>query len=120
MQKAAQLSWAAFCVRRLGARDVDCGRALLTLGNLKGNRIALLELVEGYALEILRVEEEILRLAFARDESETTIRKRLNCSLHVYYLLFCFSRETTTPFLVLTILSHPPILVQPTRPQSPK
>src|SRR3990167_8181411 len=68
-QKAAEvLPSAAFCSTRLGARYVDGGRSLLAFRNFKGKLVAYLELFESYAIEVLRVEEQILRLAIARDE----------------------------------------------------
>ena len=67
---------------RLGEGHIGGRRALLTFSDLEGDVVADLELIEGNAYELLGVEEKILRLAIARDESESAIRERLDSSVH--------------------------------------
>ena len=72
---------------RLCACNVYSAWAFLSLSNFKVYCIAGLELVEHYTVEVLRVKKEILCLAWARDESVSTIRKSLDCSCHVFVVL---------------------------------
>ncbi len=66
----------------LGAGHIDRGRALLAVNDLEADDIANLELIERHAGELLGVEEQVLRLAFASDETESTIRERLDSTSH--------------------------------------
>ncbi len=70
--------------RVLGAGYVGSIRTLFAIGYFKGDGIALFEFVEGNALQLLGVEEKILRLAFARDEPKSSIRLGFDCSCHVF------------------------------------
>ena len=67
---------------RLGEGHAGGRRTLWTFGNLEGDVVADLELIESNAYELLGVKEKILRLAFARDESESTIRERFDSTGH--------------------------------------
>jgi hypothetical protein len=42
------------------------------------------------------VEEEVLRFAFASDETKSAIRKGLDCSSHVFVYFVSASRNSTT------------------------
>ena len=84
-EKAALASsFPLYQTRRLRARDVDRRRALLTLLNFEGDDVTLAKLIKSDAVEIFGVEEEILRLAFAGDESESTVRQSLDGSFHMF------------------------------------
>lgn len=74
-------------VKRLGALHVRGRRAFLALSYLERYGVADLELVIGHAVQILGVEEKVLRLAFARDKTESAIRKGLDCSCHSFVKL---------------------------------
>lgn len=77
--------------QRLRAANVGSVGALFALSNFEGDGIANLEVVEYHTDQVLRVEEKILRLAFARDESESTRRERFDCSGHVCLLVVSFA-----------------------------
>ena len=83
----------------LSAGYIDCTQPLFAFLNFKRDVVALLKFVESNAIEVFGVEEKILRLAFARDESESTIRKSLYCSCHTS--LICVFVEKPTPLLYL-------------------
>lgn len=81
---------AAFAAYKLRAGDVDGARALLAFCYFKVDGVAFFELIKHYTTEILGVKEEILRLAFARDESESSIPyKGLDSSCHVFLFFLC-------------------------------
>ena len=88
---------------RLGARDVCRCRTLLAFRNFKRKRIADLEVIECYALKILRVEEEVFGLTLAGDKAKAAVRKRLYCSLH----LVCVVVRLENPDLVSSTPSVP-------------
>ena len=97
-----------FCYGRgLRACNVDCARAFFALSDFKADAVASFELVKHYAVEVLGVKKEILCLAFACNESISTIRKSLDCTCHV--VILCCVRNPT-PFLslvrLLTSLLH--------------
>lgn len=69
-------------VGSLGAAYVSSSWALVSVYDIKGNGIADLQVIEHDTLQLLGVEEKILRLAFARDESIPLIRKLLDSSFH--------------------------------------
>ncbi len=73
-----------FVVHGLCACYVCRGCAFFSLYDFKGDVVAYLQIVKSYARQILGVEKEILRLAFARDESESTRSKSFNCSVHMF------------------------------------
>src|SRR3989338_2136683 len=81
---------------RRSAHHVDGVRALFALGNLEGQHIANLQFIERNTLQILGVEEKVLRFAFARDETKSTIREGLDCSSHVDFYFVSASRNSTT------------------------
>jgi len=79
-----------FCcmlTRGLRAGDIDRRRAFLTLLNFKGDDVTLAKLIKSDAVEIFGVEKEILRLAFAGDESKSTIRQSLDGSFHMFSIV---------------------------------
>jgi hypothetical protein len=76
-----------FCFGALCAADVRRGRAFLAFRDLESDDIANLKIIKGYAIQLLGVEKEVLRFAIASDETESTIRKGLDSSLHVICLL---------------------------------
>lgn len=78
----------------LGARDVYCTRAFFAIDNLKADHIANFQIIKGNTLELFGVEEEVLRLAFARDKPKTTVRERLDCSCHIRCYYSCFRNPT--------------------------
>src|SRR3989344_3545171 len=79
---AVLLAW------RLGARYVLGGRAFVSLDDLKGDGIADLQFIEHNASQLLGVEEQILRLAFAGNESESLLGQGLDNSVHVIVFYF--------------------------------
>ena len=74
----------------LGAGDAGSGGTFFTFGDLEGDGVADLEFIERHADELLGVEEEILRLAFAGDESESSVCERLDCSGHSVLQVYRF------------------------------
>lgn len=68
----------------LRASDVDCSRAFFALGDFEGDGIANLQIVKCNATEVFGVEEKVLSLAFARDKAESTVRKSLDSSVHIF------------------------------------
>jgi len=66
--------WATVFFTFLDSADVLGARALFALHDLKGDFIANLELVECHAVQVLGMEEKVLRFAFASDETESPIR----------------------------------------------
>ena len=73
-------------VSGLCALDVRCARAFFSLGNFEGDDIADFKVIECHTLELLGMEEKILFLAFASNESKSAIRERFDCSGHVNML----------------------------------
>ena len=73
----------------LGAGDGRCGETFLVLHDLEGDGVADLEFIVRHADELLGVEEEILLLSFDGDESESTIRERLDSTGHDGSLMCC-------------------------------
>lgn len=69
-------------VDSLGARNAGSCWALRTLSDLESDHIAHFEFIEHDANEVLGVEEQILCLAIASNESESSVRKGLDCSGH--------------------------------------
>jgi len=74
-------------VQALGARHVRGALPLLAFSDFEGNDIADFELGVCHTLQLTGVEEKILRLAFASDESESLVRKPLDSSCHDFILL---------------------------------
>ena len=76
-----------FCTHALLGAGDTCGcRSFFTIDDFEGDDIANLEFIESYADELLGVEEKILHFAFARDESESSVRERLDSSGHSFLL----------------------------------
>lgn len=78
----------------LGAGHIDRGRALLTVDDFEADDIANLEFIERHAGELLGVEEQVLHFAFASDETESTIRERLDSTSHNGAALCSISLES--------------------------
>jgi hypothetical protein len=76
------LAEGCFLFWRLCAADVRRSRAFFAFGDLESDDIADFKIIECYALKLLGMEEEVLRFAIARDETESTIRKGLDSTLH--------------------------------------
>jgi hypothetical protein len=87
--------------RKLRAGDVDGARAFVALLNLEGDSVALAKFIKGNTLQVLRVEEEILRLAFARDESKSTIRLGFDGSGHDVVYIFALEKTDLLFFSLL-------------------
>ena len=68
----------------LGAGYVCSRWASVRFGDLEADGIANSKFIKRNTLQLFRVEEEILRLAFARDEPESSVCKSLDCSGHVF------------------------------------
>ena len=66
----------------LGALHVDGSRALFAVFDVKGDGIALAELLELDALQRFAVEEQILLLSFSTDEAEATVGKLFDNTIH--------------------------------------
>jgi len=75
-------------MRELRAGYIDGTQPFLTLLNFKGDIVALFKFVESDTVEIFRVEEEVLRLAFASDETKSPIRQSLYSSCHIFVFVF--------------------------------
>lgn len=73
---------------RLRARHILGARALLAVDDIEVERVAHLEFAVRDAGKIVGVEEEVLRLAFASDETESFLRQSLDCSCHFDCLNF--------------------------------
>lgn len=65
------------------ALDVGCGGAFGAVDDFEADFVANLQFVKRDADQILRMEEQVLRLAFASDEAISFIRERFDCSVHV-------------------------------------
>lgn len=79
----------SFCQTRLRSCYVLCARAFVAIDYIECNGITFTEIFVHYALQVFSVKEEILRFAFASNESETFLRKSFDCSsLHIvcYFL----------------------------------
>ena len=70
----------------LNARNVRRRRTLLAVNDLKGYLIADFQVVEHDALQFVGVEEKVLRLAFARDETESFIQQSFDSTCHSGFL----------------------------------
>ena len=73
------------CSSRLFGFDasyVNCGETFFSFNNFKGKRVANLQFVKSDTYEILGVEEKILRLALASDESKSPVSQSLDYSSH--------------------------------------
>lgn len=66
----------------LDAGHFGSSRTLGALSYLEGNIIANVELVESDTRKLILVEKEVLLLSLARDESESFVRERFDCSVH--------------------------------------
>lgn len=64
------------------ASNVYCGETFFSFNDFERKRIAFLQFVKSDTYEILGVKEEILRLAFASDESKPPISLGLDYSSH--------------------------------------
>jgi hypothetical protein len=86
----------AFCSARRGLRalDVDGAEALLALLYFKRDGVALLEFIEHNTVEVLGVEEQILRFPLAGDEAKSAVRQCLYGSGHAicFLLLVAFEK----------------------------
>jgi len=81
--KTVRLSADDFSIIGLRALNVCCCWSLVALNDLKSDCFTCLELIKHDANEVLRVEEKVFRLAFARDETESSICKGLDYSFHL-------------------------------------
>ena len=72
----------------LDARDVRRCRALLAVNDFERYLVADFEVVEHDTLQFVGVEEKVLRLAFARDETESFVQQSLDCSCHSSFSSF--------------------------------
>lgn len=63
-----------FAVHALDARHIRRCRALLAVNDFKGYLVADFQFVEHNTLQFIGVEEKVLRLAFARDETESLVQ----------------------------------------------
>lgn len=72
-ENPAGLGPAGFDLTLLGlnARNVLGARAFFALRDLKADFVANLKLVKRHAVQILGMEEKVLRLAIASDETES-------------------------------------------------
>jgi hypothetical protein len=69
--------------------DVDRVRAFFALCDLELQGITFAKFVEGYAAELLGVEEDVLLLTFDFDETEAFVRELLDFScLHMHWGIF--------------------------------
>ncbi len=71
----------------LDARDVRRCRALLAVNDFERYLVADLKVVEHDTLQFVGVEEKVLRLAFAGDETESLVQQSLDCSCHSSFLV---------------------------------
>lgn len=71
-------------MRLRNASNVGSSRAFFTLSHFEVDGIANFQSVKSDAREVLRVKEEVLSFAFARDKTKSTLSKGLDCSSHVF------------------------------------
>ena len=71
----------------LCAADVRRGRAFFAIGDFESDDIANFEIIKGYTIQLLGMEEKVFCFAIASNETESTIRKGFDCSLHVSNLV---------------------------------
>ena len=74
--------WIAVDARRLHALDVDRGRALFALLDIKGDSVTFTELVESNVDQRLAVKKQVLLLTFSTDEAEAAIGELLDNTVH--------------------------------------
>ncbi len=86
----------------LYARYVLGTRTLFALHHLKADFIANLKLIKRHTVQILGMEEKILRFAFASDETKPPVRQSLYFSRHDCVLLLF--RNPTPSLFALSIL----------------
>lgn len=67
----------------LGTRYASSVRAFVSLSDFESDIVANFQFVKGNANQFLGVEEQILLFAIARDESESSVRKGLDDSVHI-------------------------------------
>jgi len=76
------------CERKLFACYIDGSRTFFAFNDLESDFVARLQFLKCNVLQILGVEEKILRLAFASDESKSSVRKGFDSTVHSVVCLF--------------------------------
>lgn len=79
--------WGIFGPTLLRARHTDCLRTLVRLHDGEGDLVTLAELVEGYALELGGVEEEVCATVFRCDETKSAVCEALDSTVHTLCLM---------------------------------
>jgi hypothetical protein len=92
---AASPKWDGLC-SKLCELYVLCARALGTVNDLKSNGIADLELIESCTLDVVGVEEKVLHLSLAGDETKSLVRDSLDCSVVHDFIYVCLIWRNST------------------------
>lgn len=79
--------WGIFAVALLRAGHTDCLRTLVRLHDGEGDLVTLAELVEGNALELGGVEEEVCATVFRCDETKSAVSEALDSTVHTLCLM---------------------------------
>ena len=110
--KTAPLWRGCFVESALGAAHVGSVRSFFALSDFESDGVTFIQVVKRDADQVLRVEEQILRLALARDESESTRSLCFDCSGHVCLLIgIVASIGEIDRFLVCKYVKYIPILL---------
>ena len=93
-------------MKHLSARYVDGAGSFVTLLNVKGDLVTFFKFIKRNTLELLGVKEQILRLAFARDEPVSSIRFGLDGSYHIFYLYIFLQKSDPLFFSLIRLLYY--------------